>query len=414
MSGKNKKVGGSSVGGVGGVEKSTPEYFKRYPFVSVCTPTFNRRPFIHAMITCFNEQDYPQDRMEWIIIDDGTDPVEDLVASHPRVKYFKYDTKMTLGRKRNLLHEKSRGEILVYMDDDDYYPPKRVSHAVEMLMSHPEALCAGSSEIYIYFKHIKQMKRFGPYGPNHATAGTFAFKRKLLKQHRYNDDACLAEERAFLKDYTVPFVQLDPMKVILVFSHEHNTFDKRKLLVNANPDVVRDSPKKVMDFIKDNAALRRFYMVELEGLLANYEPGRPEMKPDVIAQTLQLEKDRAKMAENAAAAAGGGNIVLEQPGQAPIALNNKQVVDILQNLQSDIASRDKEIMRLNHEYQEMFEKYEALQREHIAVKAALQTQAEAEADTRAASASAPDAAADADAVAHGTATTTPDTETIYV
>ena len=384
MSGKNKKGGGGSV------EKSTPEYFKRYPFVSVCTPTFNRRPFINAMITCFNEQDYPQDRMEWIIIDDGTDPVEDLVASHPRVKYFKYDTKMTLGRKRNLLHEKSRGEILVYMDDDDYYPPKRVSHAVEMLMSHPEALCAGSSEIYIYFKHIKQMKRFGPYGPNHATAGTFAFKRKLIKQHRYNDEACLAEERAFLKDYTVPFVQLDPMKVILVFSHEHNTFDKRKLLVNANPDVVRDSPKKVMDFIKDNAALRRFYMVELEELLANYEPGRPEMKPDVIAQTLQLEKDRAKMAENAAAAQGG-NIVLEQPGQAPIALNNKQVVDILQNLQSDVASRDKEIMRLNHEYQAVLEKYEALQREHIAMKAALQ----------------------ADATT-ATVSTTPDTETIYV
>jgi hypothetical protein len=389
---KNKKVGGG--GGDTGVEKSTPEYFKRYPFVSVCTPTFNRRPFINAMITCFNEQDYPQDRMEWIIIDDGTDPVEDLVASHPRVKYFKYDTKMTLGRKRNLLHEKSRGEILVYMDDDDYYPPKRVSHAVEMLMSHPEALCAGSSEIYIYFKHIKQMKRFGPYGPNHATAGTFAFKRKLLKQHRYNDDACLAEERAFLKDYTVPFVQLDPMKVILVFSHEHNTFDKRKLLVNANPDVVRDSPKKVMDFIKDNAALRRFYMVDLEGLLANYEPGRPEMKPDVIAQTLQLEKDRAKMAENAAAAQGGGNIVLEQPGQAPIALNNKQVVDILQNLQSDLASRDKEIMRLNHEYQEVLEKYEALQREHAAMKAALQDEP--------------------DATGTGTATATPDTETIYV
>lgn len=390
---KNKKVGG---GGDTGVEKSTPEYFKIYPFVSVCTPTFNRRPFINAMITCFNEQDYPQDRMEWIIIDDGTDPVEDLVASHPRVKYFKYDTKMTLGRKRNLLHEKSRGEILVYMDDDDYYPPKRVSHAVEMLMSHPEALCAGSSEIYIYFKHIKQMKRFGPYGPNHATAGTFAFKRKLLKQHRYNDDACLAEERAFLKDYTVPFVQLDPMKVILVFSHEHNTFDKRKLLVNANPDVVRDSPKKVMDFIKDNAALRRFYMVELEGLLANYEPGRPEMKPDVIAQTLQLEKERAKMAENAAAAQGGGNIVLEQPGQAPIALNNKQVVEILQNLQSDVASRDKEIMRLNHEYQEVLEKYEALQREHAAMKVALQDEP------------------DATGTGTATATATPDTETIYV
>jgi hypothetical protein len=344
-----------------GVEKSSPEYFKKYPFVSVCTPTFNRRPFINAMIKCFNAQDYPQDRMEWIVIDDGTDPIEDLIASHPRVKYFKYDTKMTLGKKRNLLHEKSRGEILVYMDDDDYYPPKRVSHAVEMLVSHPDALCAGSSEIYIYFKHIKQMKRFGPYGPNHATAGTFAFKRKLIKNNRYNDDACLAEERAFLKDYTVPFVQLDPMKVILVFSHEHNTFDKRKLLVNANPDVVRDSPKKVMDFIKDND-LRRFYMSELEGLLEKYEPGRPEMKPDVIAQTLQLEKERAKMAEDAAAT-GGGNIILQQPGQAPVTLNNKQIVDILQALQNDVTSRDQEIARLNREYQLLYDKYQALQKE---------------------------------------------------
>ena len=96
------------------------------------------------------------------------------------------------------------------------------------------------------------MKRFGPYGPNHATAGTFAFKRKLLKHHRYNDEACLAEERAFLKDYTVPFVQLDPMKVILVFSHEHNTFDKRKLLVNANPDLVRDSPSNLNNRKKKN------------------------------------------------------------------------------------------------------------------------------------------------------------------
>ncbi len=354
MGGKNKSGGGGGGGGGGSGIKPNSEYFKRYPFVSVCTPTFNRRPFINAMISCFNHQDYPQDRMEWIIIDDGTDKVEDLVASHPCVKYFKYDTKMTLGKKRNLLHEKSCGDILVYMDDDDYYPPQRVSHAVEMLVSHPEALCAGSSEIYIYFKHIGQMKRFGPYGPNHATAGTFAFKRKLLKNNRYNDEACLAEERAFLKDYTVPFVQLNPTKVILVFSHEHNTFDKRKLLINANPDIVRDSPKKVMDFIKEHT-LRRFYMVELEKLLENYAPGRPEMKPDVIAQTLQLEKDREKMMteRNAAAAAGGGGgsgqIVLQQPGKDPIALTNEQVIQIIQNLQSDMASRDKRIEELTAE-----------------------------------------------------------------
>jgi hypothetical protein len=311
--------------------------------------------------------------MEWIILDDGQDKVRDLFEEAakkiPNIRYYSLDEKLTIGAKRNKLNDLATGEIIVAMDDDDYYPPQRVSHAVHMLMTHPDALCAGSSEIYIYFKHIGQMKRFGPYGPNHATAGTFAFKRKLLKQHRYNDEACLAEERAFLKDYTVPFVQLDPMKVILVFSHEHNTFDKRKLLVNANPDVVRDSPKKVMDFIKDHA-LRRFYMVELEKQLEDYAPGRPEMKPDVIEQTRKLEMERAKMAEDAAAAAAagaggggagaGGQILLQQPGQPPVALNNQQVVEIIQKLQVDVDERNKVIEQLREEYQLLQSKYELL------------------------------------------------------
>ena len=193
---------------------------RNLPKVSVCTPTFNRRPFIPTLIKCFNNQIYPKNLLEWIIIDDGTDPIEDLVIDHPNVKYYKYDEKMTLGKKRNIMHEKSTGSVIVYMDDDDYYPPTRVSHAVEKLIENPHALCAGSSEIYIYFKHIQKLYQFGPYNKTHATAGTFAFKRKLLDTQRYNENASIAEEREFLRDYTIPFVQLDPKHVILVFSHK--------------------------------------------------------------------------------------------------------------------------------------------------------------------------------------------------
>ena len=125
---------------------------------------------------------------------------------------------MKLGKKRNYMHSKAKGNIIVYMDDDDYYPPERISHAVEKLVSNPKVLCAGSSELYIYFKHINSMYQFGPYGPQHSTAGTFAFKRVLLEQTEYSDEAALAEEKQFLKNYTVPFIQLDPFKTILVFS----------------------------------------------------------------------------------------------------------------------------------------------------------------------------------------------------
>jgi glycosyltransferase involved in cell wall biosynthesis len=305
---------------------------KELPFVSICTPTFNRRPFWEYTIKCFMHQNYPKDKMEWIIIDDGTDKIKDLVEGIPQVKYYEYDEKMPLGKKRNIMHDKSKGDIIVYMDDDDYYPPERVSHAVNMLMTHPSALCAGASEIYIWFKHIQKMFQFGPYGPNHATAGTFAFKRELLKDHRYEDHAALAEEKAFLKNYSVPFVQLEPKKTILVFSHIHNTFDKKKLLEQGENDYQKTSPRTVDEFVKD-PEMRQFYMEKIDGLLQNYQPGDPSNKPDVLKQIKEIEEERKSM--SAQQNGGQGQIVLNQNGQQ-IVLNNDQIVQIIQKQQEQL------------------------------------------------------------------------------
>jgi glycosyltransferase involved in cell wall biosynthesis len=320
------------------------------PFVSVCTPTFNRRPFIENMIACFDSQDYPKDRMEWIIIDDGTDPIEDLVGGHPNVKYFRYTNKLSLGKKRNIMHDKSRGDIIVYMDDDDFYPPERVSHAVDMLTTHPTALCAGSSEMYIYFNDRKRMVQFGPYGKDHATAGTFAFKRQLLKQTRYNENACLAEEREFLKGYTIPFVQLDPMKTILVFSHSHNTMDKRKLLDNidsiGHPDsqYAKYSSKTLGDFIKDEKFIK-FFTEEMEDRLAAYEPGDIKLKPDVLKQIGEFEEKKKQMmksmqaqqqAQQAQHSSQLKIVFQEEGGKSPRELTIPEVVELLGKQQKQI------------------------------------------------------------------------------
>ena len=79
-----------------------PRVTHNTPFVSVCTPTFNRRLFIPQLIKCFQQQTYPKELMEWIVIDDGEDSVEDLVKGVECVKYFRYEEKLKLGRKRNL------------------------------------------------------------------------------------------------------------------------------------------------------------------------------------------------------------------------------------------------------------------------------------------------------------------------
>ncbi len=283
------------------------------------------------MFECFRNQTYPKDKIEWIILDDGTDKIKDLIksANIPQIKYYELPEKITLGAKRNLMHEKTKGEIIVYMDDDDYYPPDRIEHAVETLLGDKKALCAGSSELYLYFKHIGEMFQCGPYGPTHATAGTFAFKRELLSITRYNEIACIAEEKEFLKDYTIPFVQLDPMKTILVFSHEHNTYDKRRLLDNASGHNMKKSNKTVEMFIKfvDEAKIKRFFLKDIDEKLAKYEPGRPHMKPDVLKQTAELDEKRK---------ANQSMLVLNTEGKEPIHLGPHEVLNIINNLRDQI------------------------------------------------------------------------------
>jgi glycosyltransferase involved in cell wall biosynthesis len=262
------------------------------PTVSICTITFNRRPFIPYLIKAINNQTYPRDKLEWIIIDDGTDKIGDLVKDIPFAKYFSFDEKMTIGKKRNLSHQKSTGKILVYMDDDDYYPPERIEHAVDKLMKGKN-LIVGSSEIYLYFKELDEMWKFGPYGPNHSTAATFAFKRELLKMTSYDESAALAEEKHFLKDYSIGLTQLDPLKTILVFSHPQNTFDKKQLIGNETK-FVKKSSLKVSNFIKD-AELKDFYTNKITEILNDYKLGNVENKPDVMKQTEEIKKKREQM-----------------------------------------------------------------------------------------------------------------------
>jgi len=312
---------------------------KYYPFVSVCTPTFNRRPFIENMIRCYKNQTYPKNRMEWIIIDDGTDKIQDILAKEKitNLKYFAVE-KMNLGAKRNFMHTKTKGSFIVYMDDDDYYPPDRVEHAVDTLQGAPQALCAGSSEIYIYFKSLDRMVQCGPYGPNHSTAGTFAFKKELLLQTKYEDSAALAEERSFLKEYTIPFVQLDPLKTILVFSHEHNTFDKREMLKNPHPDFMKDSTKTVDTFIHraNEADIKKFFMEDIDELLDKYDAGLPKNKPEVLKQTEEIKKKRADMEKKHTEDLNNQptGIVMDMKGQGRKDLTRGEIVNMIQMLQS--------------------------------------------------------------------------------
>lgn len=197
--------------------------------------------------------------MEWVVLDDGTDPVEDLLTpymSRLSIQYIRVPEKLNIGAKRNRLHAAARGEILVTMDDDDWYSPERVAHSVTTMRSR-KATIVGSSCNHLYFEDDGSIWSVGPYGPNHATFGTMAYTKTYAMAHPCDEAKLNAEEVEFTRRYTEPLVQLNPRKVMLVICHTENTFSKNNLRVADSPFVKKTS-LKLRDFI-GRAEDRAFY-----------------------------------------------------------------------------------------------------------------------------------------------------------
>ena len=243
------------------IDPNKPKGLQTFPFISVITPTYNRRKFIPYLIECYKSQTYPKDKMEWIIYDDGSDPVKDIfdneLSTIPNIRYIYESEKQNIGAKRNRLNQESKGDIIIAMDDDDYYPPERVSHVVNLLRANTRVELAGASEIYMFYSDIKKIYKMGPYNANHATNGTMAWKRTYSDSHLYDETVTHAEEHSFLEDYKHPMVQLNAFKTMLVMSHKENTFDKKRMRDGSNP-MVKETSLKLKDFIKDKK-LRDFY-----------------------------------------------------------------------------------------------------------------------------------------------------------
>lgn len=338
------------------------------PMVSVVTVTYNRRPFIPFMRRCFDHQTYPKDRMEWIVVDDGSDSIEDLIIDHPCVKYFRYDEKIPLGKKRNVSHSKCAGDILVYMDDDDYYPPCRVEHAVTTLMNNPDAKCVGSSKMYMYFKSLNEVYAAGPYGPDRATAATLAFRRTMLDSARYDDDASISEETAFLGTHQV--VQMDSEKTILVLCHNQNTVDKHDMLTRqtrrdvelekmvathspaerrkilAEPKMMVKSSKSLSYFVRD-PSIRKIILDDLsDDKLALYSMGSRSNKPDAMQRISDRTEDHAHKVAMAAEECTVANMNALKTNYNRLCKQYMLMEDKLKLLEQTCAEKDRTIAKL--------------------------------------------------------------------
>jgi len=231
------------------------------PFVSCVTPTYNRRKFLPYLLHIYASQTYPKNRRELVIIDDSdesnADIIEQFKTKNPgeNIVYMYSKERIKLGKKRNMLNEMSKGEFIIAMDDDDYYPPDKLKIAITKMRANKVEI-SGSSEIYIYFTDSKEIYVSGPFSSCHCTNGTVAFHRDYIKKEsrRYDDDAMKAEEKYFFDSFQNPIYQIESLKTILCISHTSNTVDKSMMKAN-----MKLTKLKIKDIVKDKKLLE-FYL----------------------------------------------------------------------------------------------------------------------------------------------------------
>lgn len=270
------------------------------PKVSILTPTFNRRPYFPALITCVANQDYPLSQIEWIIGDDGKDKIGDLVKDISYVRYLEFDKKLQLGEKRNKLMMEAKGDVIIHFDDDDYYPPDRISHAVSKLEESGK-LMAFIPYIHIYFKHIKELRRVGPFPKYCAPEASFAYRKELLHLSSYADGDSIGEGISFLKKCNDSFVELAPRSTILCFSHDHNSvaksyFADKKSDGTHKYENVKESDLEVEDYVKDKDLLDE-YLHGIDKKLVDYPHATVGEKEDIKKLIDDAESNKKKIEE---------------------------------------------------------------------------------------------------------------------
>lgn len=247
------------------------------PTVSILTPTYNRRHTFKLAIKNFYEIDYPQLKIEWIIVDDGTVPIKDMLPNDSRIKYYYIDenkrkdlydemvksldkneniksskkksknvlskyhkdhffhNRLPLGYKRELCAKYANNEILIHMDDDDYYPPQsvqlRVSNLKKELKNDIHCIFCTTVPNFDINQYKSIYNNVGERMPidKGLSINTMAYTKEFWKKQSYNLQDLASEGTNFIKGRLRYCKVIDYKEIIVGLIHKTNFANRIKM-----------------------------------------------------------------------------------------------------------------------------------------------------------------------------------------
>lgn len=136
-----------------GVPKINPEAADKMakPIITVLIDTFNHQRFIEQALTSVLEQDFPAAEMEILVVDDGsTDRTPEIIRRfEPRVRLIR---KQNGGQASafNAGIPEAHGEIVAFLDGDDWWARNKLSRVVETMANDREIGIVGHGIVTVH------------------------------------------------------------------------------------------------------------------------------------------------------------------------------------------------------------------------------------------------------------------------
>jgi hypothetical protein len=198
------------------------------PFVSICTPTGNRRWIFCLAIRNFLSIMYPKDKIEWLILDDGEKEMSDVIPKNKSIRYEFIGgegvDRMSVGEKRNELVRRAKGDYIVFMDDDDFYLGESVLARIKSLLKYKDqgVQCVGCNEVASY-DLTQGYAAICSNGDSYLTESSMAFTRDFWLERPFRKTDQASEYQYFL-EYRQHRIRTIPFQFVTVaLTHGHNT-----------------------------------------------------------------------------------------------------------------------------------------------------------------------------------------------
>jgi glycosyltransferase involved in cell wall biosynthesis len=112
----------------------------KQPLVSIITPSFNQAQFLAQAITSVLDQDYPS--IEYLVVDgNSTDGSQSIIKNfEKKIDWWVSESDQGQAEAINKGMKRAKGEIIAWLNSDDYYLPGAVTRVVASFQEHP--LCS--------------------------------------------------------------------------------------------------------------------------------------------------------------------------------------------------------------------------------------------------------------------------------